>query len=361
MNSTKLLDLLTQLIACKTTADQPAEIDRCFEILEKELSALPFKAENFVQNGARSMVWRSDSQGPKIMLNAHLDVVPASDQMFTVRTEGDKLIGRGVSDMKFAIACFVIAVQEIFAQTGKLPSVDIMINSDEERGGKDGAKVLVEQIKEPYVCVVIPDAGENWKITEETKGALHLHAIVTGKTAHGSRPWEGESAVDKLLLDLTALRQVFPESLEYTWDTTLNIGQIHGGKQMNQVSDSAVADLDIRHPASVDAAEIKAKVIKACAHSTIEVAAQGAPLLVTRDNPYISLWKEIIKDKTPEDPFVKITGATDGRYFAAKGMSVLLSKPIGGLIHTEEEWLSKSSFEEYTQKLIEFLQKAETL
>jgi succinyl-diaminopimelate desuccinylase len=355
MDATRLTSLLSHLVACRSTADQPAEIDRCFELIAKELVDLPLETENIVHNGVRSMIWKSSTPGPKVLLNAHLDVVPASDGMFTLRQEGNKLIGRGVTDMKYGIAVFIAVLQHLYAETKTLPPLDVMITSDEETGGQNGVGFLAKQITTPYDLVILPDAGDDWHIIEETKGALQLRAVATGISAHGSKPWEGDSAIDKLIKDLTVLRQHFPEQQQYSWDVTLNIGQIHGGQQVNQVSDSATADLDFRYPATVDGKKLLQQVRQLFKHSKLEILAQGSPLIIQRDHPHITRWKELISDKNQGDVFVKETGAVDGRYFAEQGMPVLLSKPIGGALHTEEEWLDLDSFVEFTHKLAEYL------
>jgi succinyl-diaminopimelate desuccinylase len=355
---TQHFTLLSKLIACRTTADKPQEIDHCFEIIEAELKALPFTSESIMHNGHHSMIWRTQSPSLKILLNAHLDVVPASPQMFSLRQNGDTLIGRGVTDMKFGIVTFILALQQIYAETGELPAVDILITSDEEIGGRDGVAHVVRtlpEIEQNYSLVFIPDGGDDWHIIEETKGALQLRITATGAAAHGSRPWEGKSAIDALLHDMTALRSAFPESLKYTWETTLTLGQIHGGSQVNQVSEDASAELDFRFPASVHGKDLLEQIKSLCTHTTVHVLAEGAPLKISRDNPYLLQWQTLIRDKHQEELFVKETGATDGRYFAERGIPVLLSKPVGGALHTEEEWLSMNSFVEFTAIFKTFL------
>ena len=41
---------------------------------------------------------------PTVVLHGHIDVVPAHEEQFTPKVEGDRLIGRGAYDMKGALA-----------------------------------------------------------------------------------------------------------------------------------------------------------------------------------------------------------------------------------------------------------------
>lgn len=172
-----LIRILTTLICLRTTADNTQEVQKCFEYIKQELVDLPFTIEEITRNNHLSVIWRSAptlNNHKKILLNAHLDVVPASDSMFTLRRDGDKLIGRGVTDMKFGIACFIVALKQIYTETKTLPPVDIIITSDEEIGGHDGAGYLAKtlpSLTDTYRLVFIPDGGDDWHIIEETKGA----------------------------------------------------------------------------------------------------------------------------------------------------------------------------------------------
>ncbi|HVF00958.1 MAG TPA: M20/M25/M40 family metallo-hydrolase, partial [Rubrobacteraceae bacterium] len=83
------------------------------------------------------------SGGPKILLHAHADVVPGEEEQFEAYEQDGELLGRGVYDMKGALAAMMYAVEDLHV-TGCEAMVELLIVPDEEReyGGRKGAEVL---------------------------------------------------------------------------------------------------------------------------------------------------------------------------------------------------------------------------
>lgn len=355
----KLLELTANLVSFKTIRGNQSEIDACFEYISQELEFLGWIEKDYESNGFKSKVWLTEETlEPDILLNAHIDVVPGSEGMFKLQTDGDKLLGRGVSDMKFAIASFIVALAELH-QSNRLPidkSIGIMINSDEEIGGVNGAGYLVNQIGFRPKFVFIPDGGDNWKVVESAKGVLRVGAKIIGRSAHASKLWEGESAINNLAEFILRLRQEFPVPSEPTDVTTVNLGKVSGGEQTNQVCDLVELIMDIRYDPAEGADRVMERLEKVAGGIELEILlkADGFRLTPT-DHPLVQKWLELIKPNATSPIMIKEHGASDGRYFSATGSTVLLSKPTGGLIHTEDEWLSKQALLDYTDCLIGLL------
>ena len=71
-----------------------------------------------------------------------------------------------------------------------------------------------------------------------------------GKTVHANRPWQGNNAINKLLLAINRVHNIFLDATKHDdshWATTCNIGNIRGGESTNIVPDQTVAVCDIRH------------------------------------------------------------------------------------------------------------------
>ena len=144
----EFLDILAKLINFHTTPGNTKEISQSLDYVNKQLGFYPFFKKTYIKNGVESRVWStSDTKKTRFILNAHIDVVPADDSLFSLKQYGDKLMGRGVSDMKYSIALYIIALKNIYNKYGKLPSVALMITSDEENGGFNGVKHLLEYKK----------------------------------------------------------------------------------------------------------------------------------------------------------------------------------------------------------------------
>src|ERR1035437_1795961 len=131
MNNQLIKDL-EQIISFKSTSDNPKAMDECFEYIKTRLSQLPFELEEFSSNGKKSILWKSKPGKINILLNAHIDVVPGSDEMFTLKEKKETFIGRGVSDMKFTIPIFISVLNELFAEKKDISGIHLLITSDEE-------------------------------------------------------------------------------------------------------------------------------------------------------------------------------------------------------------------------------------
>lgn len=355
----RLIEILSQLVKLQTIRGNQAEIDACFEYISEQLKFLGWIEKEYESEGFRSKVWLShETLEPDILLNAHLDVVPASQELFKLCEQKDRLIGRGVSDMKFVIASFIVALQDLH-QTGQLPknkSVGVMINSDEELGGVHGVGFLVNQIGFRPKFVFIPDGGDNWKVVESAKGVLRVGAQIRGQSAHASKLWEGENAIDNLAEYLIKLRQEFPVPTESTDATTVNLGKVTGGVQTNQVCDLVELVLDIRYDPQEGVGLVFERLQQIAADVKLEIQLQADGFILKPVNhPLVTKWIKLIRPLTSESILIREHGASDGRYFSATGSTVLLSKPVGGLIHTESEWLDRKALVVFTELLVKLL------
>ena len=82
------------------------------------------------------------------------------------------------------------------------------------------------------------------RIALAAKGALRVEIIASGKMAHSAYPELGESAIDKLLDALQALRSMSSaRPIPEIGPTTMNIGIIEGGRATNVIPDFAKAQL----------------------------------------------------------------------------------------------------------------------
>ncbi len=142
----------------------------------------------YSSNGFSSLVaTTTDTKNPTIFLQAHLDVVPADPEAFTLIRKGKNLVGRGSFDMKYAAACYLLLAEEL-SDNMQQHDFGIMLTTDEEDGGNDGVRYLLDQGYACDVCIS-PDGGDNWRLESAAKGQWLTEITAIGKTAHGSRPW----------------------------------------------------------------------------------------------------------------------------------------------------------------------------
>src|SRR6266480_217175 len=182
-----------KLIAIPSTADNAQGLWDVLDVAMMQLQG--FAVEEFKSNGIPSMLVSNKNAKTrefKIILNAHLDVVPAREYQL-LEKEG-RFYGRGVYDMKIAAAVIIFLFKEL-AKSVDYP-LALQLVTDEELGGFCGTKYQVEQgVRGEFVL-----AGDisSLRIQNKSKGMLWLKIKTNGKSAHGAYPWEGENALGKL-------------------------------------------------------------------------------------------------------------------------------------------------------------------
>jgi acetylornithine deacetylase/succinyl-diaminopimelate desuccinylase-like protein len=356
-----MLKILKKLVSFESTPQNFKEKKKGILWILNFLKKSPLKLKYFEFSGHPSLIALTKNKNPKIFLAAHFDVVPASWKLFNLKIKGGRAFGRGVYDMKFAIACYLRLIEELKKDLKKM-DFGIMITSDEEIGGFFGTKKLIEKGFKSKV-VFLPDGGLNWKIEEKAKGAWHLKVEFFGKSAHGSRPWQGEGANEKLIEFLKEFKKFFPKEpckIKNHWHRTLTIGKIEGGKATNQVSDFARAFLDIRFLTEKEREKIKAKLneLKKQSNFKIEEITMAKPYQIDLKNEYVKSFLEILKEKLKIKPSFSLShGSSDARFFLEKKIPVILVRPEGGGHHSENEWISIKGLEKFYSVLKEFVIK----
>ncbi len=356
-----MVGILKKLISFPTISQHLKENKRAIFWIKEKFKNFPLHFKYFEFSGHPSLlILTKKTKTPTLWLAAHIDVVPGPRNLFSPKIKGKKLIGRGAFDMKFAIACYLKLLEDLKNEL-KNYNFGIMITSDEEIGGFFGTKKILEKGFSGKVCF-LPDGGQDWKFERGAKGVLHLKVECFGKSAHGSRPWEGEGANEKLIEFLNKLRKFFPKEPCKTkdhWHSTLTIGKIEGGKATNQVSDFSRAFLDIRSPSSRLKEKIFEKIErikKELRGIKIEKIVEASPYSVDLNNSYLKLFSKIAKEKFKiKTGFVFSHGSSDARFFVEKKIPTILIRPKGGGHHSEKEWIDIEDLKKFYFVLKEFV------
>ena len=192
-------------------------------------------------SGTTSTRWNvyagTAGQTPDLVFSTHIDTVPP----YIPYTEDDEFVyGRGVCDAKGIIAAQVAAAERLRAEGYK---VGVLFVSGEERDSA-GAKVANAAPKASRF-LVNGEPTDN-RIALATKGALRASIRCSGKMAHSAYPELGDSAIHKLVAVMSRLLALELPVDPEVGETTLNIGQVHGGHAPNVVADHAEAQVLVR-------------------------------------------------------------------------------------------------------------------
>jgi succinyl-diaminopimelate desuccinylase len=247
---------ITQDIVRMDTRNPPGREIECATYLGNLLSdaGIEVEAHEFAKDRT-SLVARLKGSGekPPICFAGHIDVVPLGAKPWSVDPFGaeiidGKLYGRGTTDMKAGIAAFVHTALKLAGEdrTGQADMV-MAICAGEETGCEGSFHLSDIGALGEAGSVVICEPTSNYPLVGH-KGALWLRVATTGKTAHGSMPEQGDNAIYKAARSISKLADfdfnIAPHDL--LGKSTLNVGMVSGGLNLNSVPDHSEFTVDIR-------------------------------------------------------------------------------------------------------------------
>ena len=143
----EILELTKKLIQIESIRSKPERLKEVVDVAADYFKDTKMIIKKYVSNDKPSvMILTKETKHPKLILNGHLDVIEAEKDQFKPKIEGDKLIARGAGDMKGACATMMVIMKKLYQQNPKL-SFALMLTTDEEIGGFDGVKYLLEKEK----------------------------------------------------------------------------------------------------------------------------------------------------------------------------------------------------------------------
>lgn len=367
MDDDSLLKLIARLVAFKTSHNNPAEFTKAVKFIKVYYAKLPGVAVRELKLTSPSaklgankpilLIHFKGEANPKILMSGHFDVIAAENRLFKLRKSGGKIFGRGVMDMKGGVAV-LMEIMKHFAFSKIRPSLGLLLTADEEIGGPS-AKTVVAKTKLRPKVVLLPDAGYGFSPSEECKGPIWVKVTAKGRLAHGSRPWEGDNAAAKLhrFFDKVSKHVVWINHGK-KWGATINLSRIESGSTINQVPAEGSMYFDIRYPVTMKGAFFMKILRKELLPGMkLSVVDHSEPIKIDLDNPSIKKFASVFR-KTMRRPvrWYKETGATDGRWFAYKGVPVIMVAGRGGAIHTEKEWANFNDLLKLKKLFIEYIE-----
>ncbi len=203
-----------------------------------------------------------------LLINTHLDVVPASGnwsvQPFEVTRKDGHIFGRGVADSKGGVAA-LLTVLSAMRELNIKPkyNLNIALTTDEEMGPYSGLCYLADlgKLKADYFLSMDGDSDD---ITIASNGNVDWQVDVSGKSYHSGSSFLGVNAIEKSvpvmseLLELKAKiekrRSKVPASVAISKKTgiktlmpVLNITVINAGVKQNIVPDRCTMKGDRRY------------------------------------------------------------------------------------------------------------------
>ncbi len=301
--------------------------------------------------------------GQGVLLSAHTDVVPVDGQDWTrdpfrLTRDGDRVYGRGTTDMKGYVAS-VLALADRAAKADLKEPLKIVLSYDEEVGCV-GIQEMLERlaplIGRPRACFV----GEPTEMEVATghKGKAALRAVCHGQSGHSALAPYFTNALHlagDFLTELRALQEDFAANgaQDDAYDvpfTTVHAGKMSGGTALNIVPDRAELTFEYRHLAADRAEDILVRIQAAAervskrypAQARVEVEQYNAypGLDVPANSPIIPISRKLAQSKGT----TKVAFGTEAGFFDQLGVPTVVCGPgsMAGQGHKSDEYLELS-------------------
>ncbi len=369
----RTLHLLRELTAISSPSGDLAGLRKMTERLSAELAARGLTPEVREEAGEPVLVARgANTSGGYLLLIGHMDtVLPAAEP----RIEGDRLVATGAIDMKGGLAAFLGAL-DLLAERGVKPPDDLLlvvVPDEEVRGpiSHGSMKRWGEGARALWVLEPGEHAGDAETMVAGRRGMFDWRLTVKGQAAHsGLHYWEGRSA-----LTAAARWCVEAESLSArNGGPTVNVGRLVSGdasfvenlaaahslvgtdRQLNVVPDRAVVEGEARFLRPKEDSEMEDRLrslARMIARDTgTEMALTREPLIppVDPDGPHAAVSRRAVALAAARGWTLEVERERGGISFpnflpAPHRIPILDGLgPVGGGMHTREEWVDLTSF-----------------
>lgn len=339
----------------------------------------------FDENGEKANLYAivGPRDVPGVILSGHVDVVPVEGQdwtrpAFELTQDGGRLYGRGTTDMKGFDACAIAMLLVAAKRDLKVPLI-LALSHDEEVGCR-GVGSMIDAIAawpaRPRLCIV----GEptSMEVAIGHKGKVALRVTCTGRAGHSSAAPNALNAIH-LAMDFGAavrglqgqVAEAGPFDSDYDVPyTTLHLGTISGGVQVNVVANSCVIDMEIRSLAGDDPALLIARLEEAAEAIVAPLRGQfpEAAIEVERlwDYPGLGTAPDadivsFVKGLTGGNAHLKVAYGTEGGMFSQRlGLPTVVCGP-GAMAqgHMPDEYIEIAQLERCEAMLAALLARCE--
>ncbi|MBA2712279.1 MAG: succinyl-diaminopimelate desuccinylase [Rubrobacteraceae bacterium] len=331
------------------------EKDLCDDLAARISTSQGWETER-ISNNLAIRRKEPDPSRQRIVLAGHLDTVPEPESGIEVRVEGDRVYGRGASDMKAGDALMLALLEGVAWEEGRFEPSFVFYEREEGPYAENGLEAVFAG------CPWVLDAGLAL-VPEPTSAALEVGCVGTsqvevtfsGRSAHAARPWQGENALTKAGEFLTALHErsadeVVVEGLPFYEVLTPTVAR--GGRANNVVPDSFLINVNYRFAPGKDLEDVRRLFEELLGGSaTYEVVDFAPSGPVNLENPLLQELIETGLEVRPKQAW------TDVARFSERGVAAANFGPgLPSQAHQEAEYAELVLLEECYARLAKLFQ-----
>jgi glutamate carboxypeptidase len=343
-----MVTLLAELVGIDSGSYNKRGVDAVADRLRAWLEAAGIACETFPNPSfGGCMLARLPAAGGDrpIVLMGHCDTVfpdgTAAQRPF--RIDGNRAFGPGVADMKAGLVMNSFVLEALHRFGAPCP-VHVLYTADEEIASPSSRPIIEAEARAARAVFNAEPGRPSGNLVSRRKGASFIELEVTGRAAHsGAAHAQGVSAIEAMARKIQRLHQL----TDYDLGTTVNVGLTQGGTAVNTVAARATAAIDVRFPTLNIMEKILGEVREIC--NCCELPGSGSRILGERSFPpleqdeasraLLDRYARSAAELGLEVAGEATGGSADSGFTAALGIPTLCGTgPIGGNVHTDDEW-----------------------
>lgn len=313
---------------------------------------------------------------PHLLFCGHVDVVAPGNEAqwrydpFSATENNGYIYGRGVCDMKGAIAAFIVAVHQLSQQRDFSGTISIILTGDEEGHAINGTDKMVK---------LMAENGEKWDMcitgepTNETllsdyikigrRGSLTGTLLVTGKQGHVAYPHLANNAIHNMVDILRNLKSLVLDRGNQDFSpSTLQIVDISTPNPVaNIIPGTASAVFNIRFSSNFTGDSLM-RHIRECVKSIspdnciVKLSVKAESFLCSPDGP-VHMFADCVQEITKKRPQYSTSGGTSDSRFIKNYCKVFDYGLTNTTIHAVDECVSVALLEQLCHIYLRFMQK----
>lgn len=338
----EIATLTKELISSPSVTTDIPQLIAILDIVKKHIPGSP--VQSYSKEGIPSLLFSSQpgQKKFKIMLHAHLDVMPADQEQFTPIEKDGKLYGRGAQDTKAAAAAMILVFKELNKSLSY--PLGLQLSTDGIFAGKLSTRVQMESgVRAEFV---ITSEGSNFVIMYQTKGKLVIKLIASDDSTN--------QAALRINETLKTITQAYPPPTKETEAMTITLLRIE-----TPIDRECHAYLDIRYT-NENKSDIFKRIQQLLTEQiAVEIMEDLAPNKTDPNNHYVKRLQQVGEDVLKKElTLQKTPGASTVNLLAQYCNAVVEFGPVGngrGHISIIDEWVNLQSVEDYYEILKKFL------
>jgi succinyl-diaminopimelate desuccinylase len=306
------LRLTRELIAIDTV-DPPGNEAAAAAVVQRWLMAEGIVSSlHEVAPGRTNLVARLPGSGerPALSMSAHFDTIGVdrsawTKEPFAAAIEGDRVYGRGSTDMKGGMAAMTIAMIEL-KRAGTALKGDLILHfTAAENSSLLGAKTMVAAGQFDGVGALLNSEPSSMRLFVSEKGTVWLRATATGEPGHAAfRDGEAGDRGNAIVRLARFIDRIHDLDLRapphrHLRPPTINPGVISGGLSTPLTPSLASCDIDVRLVPGLETEAVLAAFRAAAGpHIAITLLDSKPPVDTPDDDPFVELCLAALRDET---------------------------------------------------------------